>query len=74
MRFDPISGQGIFSALQSGYAATATVIHALSGDTEKPPQYSSRMNDVWSIYHARSRAVYRSERRWQNSGFWSDER
>jgi len=33
MCFDPISGQGIFSALQS-YAAATTVIHSLNGETE----------------------------------------
>jgi flavin-dependent dehydrogenase len=72
--FDPISGQGIFSALQSGYAAAMTVTWALNGEIKKPLEYSSQMNDVWSIYRARSRAAYQSERRWQNIGFWSCER
>jgi flavin-dependent dehydrogenase len=70
MCFDPISGQGIFSALQSGYAAATTVICALNGEIEKLPEYSSRMNDVWTIYRARSQAAYRSERRWRSGGFW----
>jgi flavin-dependent dehydrogenase len=74
MCFDPISGQGIFSALQSGSAAAKAVGDALNGDTEALRQYSSRMNEVWTIYRARSQAIYRSERRWQHTGFWSIER
>jgi flavin-dependent dehydrogenase len=74
MSFDPISGQGIFSALESGHAAAMTVIHALNGKTQTLRGYSSQMNDVWSIYRARAQAVYRNERRWQNIGFWARER
>jgi flavin-dependent dehydrogenase len=74
MCFDPISGQGIVSALESGAAAAMAVVDALSGKTEALPKYSARMNDVWAIYRARSQAIYRSERRWQNSCFWSIER
>jgi flavin-dependent dehydrogenase len=54
MCFDPISGQGIFSALQSGYAAGRAINDVLNGETGKLPEYSSRMNDVWAIYRARS--------------------
>jgi flavin-dependent dehydrogenase len=74
MCFDPISGQGIFSALQSGHAAAKAVIDALDGDTAKLSEYSSRMEDAWAIYRSRAQIVYRSERRWQNAGFWSCER
>jgi flavin-dependent dehydrogenase len=76
MCFDPIAGQGIFSAIQSGYAAATSVVRALSlgGEGERPPAYSERMNDVWAVYHSRSQAVYRSERRWRSGHFWSRER
>jgi flavin-dependent dehydrogenase len=70
MCFDPISGQGIFSALQSGHAAAEAVVHALDGDTAKLSQYSSRMEDAWAICRSRARTIYRSERRWQSSPFW----
>jgi flavin-dependent dehydrogenase len=74
MCFDPISGQGIFSALHSGYAGGMAVIDALNRDTGKLDEYSSRMNDVWNIYRTRRRAIYRTERRWPTAGFWSGER
>jgi flavin-dependent dehydrogenase len=74
MCFDPISGQGIFSALQSGQAAAEAVVHALDGDYTKLSQYSSGMEDAWTIYRSRARTIYQSERRWQKSPFWSCER
>ena len=69
--FDPISGQGLFSALHGGMATGLAVAGALNGETAKLGDYASRMEDAWSIYRARSCAVYRSERRWTGEPFWS---
>jgi 2-polyprenyl-6-methoxyphenol hydroxylase-like FAD-dependent oxidoreductase len=70
MCFDPIAGQGLFSALYSGYAAASVVTSAIKGDTRHHETYTSRMNEAWTIYRARLRGIYRSELRWQ-TGFWS---
>ena len=69
--FDPVSGQGIFAALHGGMAAGLAVADALNRGGAKRDEYASRMEDAWSIYRARSRAVYRSERRWTTEPFWS---
>ncbi len=69
--FDPISGQGIFSALHSGMATGLAVADALNRDGAKRDDYSRQMENVWDIYRARSRAVYQSERRWAGEPFWS---
>jgi flavin-dependent dehydrogenase len=74
MCFDPISGQGIFSALHGGFACGTAVIGALNREARKLDEYASQMNDVWNIYRARLRAIYRNERRWPAAGFWSCER
>jgi flavin-dependent dehydrogenase len=74
MCFDPIWGQGIFSALHSGYASGLAVIGALNRGSEKLDEYSSRMNDVWNIYQRRLQTIYRTERRWPSADFWSCER
>ena len=71
MSFDPISGQGIFSALHSGLAAGTAVGAALNRDSTTLDDYASRMETVWNIYRARSRAIYKSERRWAAEPFWS---
>lgn len=74
MCFDPISGQGLFGALQGGYAGASAVIQALDGENAKLDDYAVRMNEAWTIYRARWQAIYRSEHRWRDSGFWSCER
>ena len=69
--FDPISGQGLFSALHGGMTTGLAVAGALNCDGAKLDEYASRMEDAWSIYRVRCRAVYRSERRWATEPFWS---
>jgi flavin-dependent dehydrogenase len=71
MCFDPISGQGIFSALHGGMAAGLGVTDALTRDGAIRDDYASRMETVWTIYRARCDAVYRSERRWSAKPFWT---
>jgi hypothetical protein len=71
MSFDPISGQGIFSALHSGMKSGKAVAASLGGDVERFDDYARQMDDVWRIYRMRAQAVYRSERRWVDEPFWS---
>lgn len=71
LSFDPISGQGIFSALYSGMTAAHAVEDALNGSNERFDEYSRRLEQVRRIYVARVRAVYRSEFRWKEGPFWS---
>jgi flavin-dependent dehydrogenase len=71
MCFDPISGQGIFSALHGGFAAGTAVVAALDGRAEKLDEYAASMTDVWDIYRRRWRALYRNERRWPTARFWT---
>ena len=69
--FDPVSGQGIFSALHSGVQSGLAVADALDRDSQKPDEYASRMEGIWEIYRRRTQALYRSERRWAAEPFWS---
>jgi flavin-dependent dehydrogenase len=69
--FDPISSQGIFSALHSGNEAGLAVADALRRRNEKLGRYSERMETVWKSYSGRLRSVYRMERRWPRELFWS---
>jgi 2-polyprenyl-6-methoxyphenol hydroxylase-like FAD-dependent oxidoreductase len=59
--FDPISGQGIFSALYGGMMAGRAISDTLNGAKARLNEYSKRLENVRRLYVARSRAIYRSE-------------
>ena len=71
MCFDPISGQGIFSALHGGVAAGRAIDAALDGRGDALDDYGKQMSEVWTIYQARVRALYRNGHRWPASDFWT---
>lgn len=70
LAFDPLSSQGIFNALYTGYRGGQAVVAALSGDTGKLIQYSYQLRQVRQIYRRKVKEYYRYERRWRDSLFW----
>jgi flavin-dependent dehydrogenase len=70
MSFDPISAQGIVSALHSGMMAGIAIHGILEGDPTALNSYNSRLEDIRRIYLSRSRSIYQSETRWSNNHFW----
>jgi flavin-dependent dehydrogenase len=60
LSFDPVSGQGIFSALNSGKTAAHAVEDALNGSAARLDAYAAMLGEVRRIYRARVQAVYRS--------------
>jgi flavin-dependent dehydrogenase len=71
MCFDPVSGQGIFSALHGGVAAGNAIIAALDGRSDGLDGYAKQMTEIWAIYQARLRTLYRNGHRWPASEFWT---
>jgi flavin-dependent dehydrogenase len=71
LSFDPISSQGIFSALHGGMSAARAVIRALDGDAGGLQTYADRLEDIRRIYRTRWQALCRSERRWPDAPFWT---
>jgi flavin-dependent dehydrogenase len=71
LSFDPISGQGIFSALYGGLLAGRTIKEALDGGEMRLDAYSRKLEDIRAVYAVRCRAAYRSERRFAAEPFWS---
>lgn len=61
---DPLSAQGIVSAMKSGRAAAAA---ALSGDTSS---YAKAAEVAFNNYLATRQHVYADNKRWWNSPFW----
>jgi len=70
MAFDPLSGQGIFKALDSGIKG-ADAIHAyFSGRKSSFDAYAGATKKSFEKYMAIRSSYYRHEMRWPESPFW----
>jgi flavin-dependent dehydrogenase len=68
--FDPISSQGILTALHTGMTA-ANALHAhLDGDTTALDTYRTNVHALLAAYRRNHRTVYATERRWTDHPFW----
>jgi flavin-dependent dehydrogenase len=65
MSFDPLSSQGIYTALYSGMKAAEAVANLLQA-----AEYSELLDRVFDAYLEHRRIYYGDERRWPESPFW----
>lgn len=65
--FDPLSSQGIVTALEFGMLAAETI---LTSEPEALKQYSERIEQMFAAYLANRNFYYAQERRWPDSTFW----
>ena len=70
MSFDPLSSQGIYTAMYSGLSAARAIIASEGGDLSALPDYARRLDDIGRVYRARLTSSYGLVRRWQNAPFW----
>ena len=68
--FDPLSSQGIFSALYSGLKAGTALAELLGGDRDALRGYGAALESVYDQYLVNRLAYYAQERRWPSSAFW----
>jgi len=61
--FDPLSSQGILTAVLMGREAARTV--------DDPHDYAGRYRTIIDRYLAEQRAMYRREQRWPDAPFWA---
>jgi flavin-dependent dehydrogenase len=71
---DPLSSQGILSALYSGLKAGKAVIGYLDGDREALLQYDVSIMNVYTQFLQDRLHYYSVERRWPDSLFWKTRR
>jgi flavin-dependent dehydrogenase len=71
LSFDPLSSQGILSALYGGMKAGLAVATALSGDLSSVASYVSRLKEIRRSCLAHLEQAYKSETRWRSESFWS---
>ena len=65
--FDPLSSQGITTAMESGILAAEAI---LNGPAKALNSYSQRLEQVFTAYLASKDSYYAQERRWPDSTFW----
>jgi flavin-dependent dehydrogenase len=70
MSFDPVSSQGIFTALYSGRRAAEAIHDVLTGDAPAVRLYAQRLQAIRNAYLARHHHAYHSESRWLAAPFW----
>jgi flavin-dependent dehydrogenase len=68
--FDPLSSQGIVTALATGRAAATAALGVLEGRAEAMPLYRSTVEQVYTRYLQRHDDYYAREQRWPDSPFW----
>lgn len=67
---DPLSGQGIYRAIETGLRSAAAVARALEEDTSGMVEYESWIVESFHSYLAVRLQFYRSVERWPGSRFW----
>lgn len=65
--FDPISSQGIFSALLGGARAADLM---MQGSVTSAAAYVGRLSEIRSTYLSRRQFAYRAQKRWPDAEFW----
>ncbi|MFB6576191.1 tryptophan 7-halogenase [Streptomyces sp. NPDC056402] len=68
--FDPLSSQGILTALHTGVRVGRTVDRCLAGDTGALASYASFLDGIADAYHHHHAQSYAEERRWPAHPFW----
>jgi flavin-dependent dehydrogenase len=68
--FDPLSSQGILTAIYSGIKAGRALHLSMSGALHTLDLYCRNLNAIYDIYLRNRKIYYSSERRWPESEFW----
>jgi len=70
MSFDPLSSQGILTAIYSGTRAARALLARLDGDETAIAAYNAGLDSIYSVYLDHQRTYYQLERRWPHRPFW----
>jgi 2-polyprenyl-6-methoxyphenol hydroxylase-like FAD-dependent oxidoreductase len=70
MAFDPLSGQGVFRALQSALRAAELIEIDSVGDNVALRNYAGAVEKNFERYCSMRRKLYAGEQRWPQSLFW----
>ncbi|MFE4971361.1 NAD(P)/FAD-dependent oxidoreductase [Kitasatospora sp. NPDC056651] len=68
--YDPVSSQGVLSALYTGKCAAEAVDAHLNGEHDATGRYTAQLHTTFDSYLAGHRAVHSWEERWSTHPFW----
>jgi flavin-dependent dehydrogenase len=68
--FDPLSGQGVFKAIETGVRCGAVVARYFNGDLSALAEYETWVNETYQSYLVTRAQFYSSVVRWPESRFW----
>ncbi|OPC78619.1 hypothetical protein B4N89_31060 [Embleya scabrispora] len=68
--FDPLSSQGILTALYTGLTAGEAIDASLAGHPGALDAYHDRITTVLDAYHRNHHDAYAAEQRWPDRPFW----
>jgi flavin-dependent dehydrogenase len=71
LSFDPLSSQGLLTALFTGRSAADAACAALSGQPDGPAHYAGRLAAIGRAYRQNLVRSYRMEQRWPDAPFWT---
>lgn len=71
---DPLSSQGVLTALVTGVAAGEALVAALDGDSSAIDSYAARLDAIRAAYERNRDDYYALERRWPEAPFWARRR
>jgi len=72
MSFDPLSSQGILTAVYGGIQAGKALEKIKQGEVDALNAYGEAMEKVWTVYLENKAKFYGSERRWTAEPFWRE--
>jgi len=70
LSFDPLSSQGILTALYTGMRAGQALHAHLAGDGAALAAYANRLDEIHRAYRRNRTTFYRFEARWAEEPFW----
>ena len=70
LSFDPLSSQGLLTALYTGLRAGQAAGRLLDGDDGPLEEYARRLEAIHDAYRRHLAAYYAAERRWADRTFW----
>jgi flavin-dependent dehydrogenase len=70
LSFDPLSSQGICTALYTGIKAGNALHNHLTGRPHALKQFASEINSIYETYLKNRTTFYAYEQRWPSSEFW----
>jgi flavin-dependent dehydrogenase len=74
LAFDPLSSQGMLTALYTGMRAGGALAAHLAGDGGALDAYAARLEEVYAAYLRNRLDVYSYEGRWRDRPFWARRR